>query len=141
MGSSGENVAPNGTGNIMKRFALIGAAGYVASRHMEAIKETGNELVAALDTNDSVGVPDSYIPDANFFVEFERFDRHIDLLRRPIFLAELGSVEHEMDRCNGNTDIDALSQRIHNGNNDRDGQVPICTGATSDRRLRAIATM
>lgn len=66
----------------MKQFALIGAAGYVAPRHMKAIKETGNELVAALDPNDSVGVLDSYFPDADFFVEFERFDRHIDLLRR-----------------------------------------------------------
>lgn len=66
----------------MKRFALIGAAGYVAPRHMKAMKATGNELVAALDPNDSVGVLDSYFPDADFFIEFERFDRHIDLLRR-----------------------------------------------------------
>lgn len=66
----------------MKRFALIGAAGYVAPRHMKAIKESGSELVAALDPNDSVGVLDSYFPDADFFVEFERFDRHVDLLRR-----------------------------------------------------------
>lgn len=66
----------------MKRFALIGAAGYVAPRHMRAIRETGNKLVAALDTNDSVGVIDSYSPDADFFTEFERFDRHIDLRRR-----------------------------------------------------------
>ena len=66
----------------MKDFALIGAAGYVAPRHMKAIKETGNRLVAALDLSDSVGVIDSYFPDADFFTEFERFDRHIDLLRR-----------------------------------------------------------
>lgn len=63
-------------------FALIGAAGYIAPRHMRAIKDTGNRLVAALDPNDSVGVLDSYFPDASFFVEFERFDRHIDKLRR-----------------------------------------------------------
>ena len=63
-------------------FALIGAAGYVAPRHMKAIKETGNRLVAALDPNDSVGVIDSYFPQAGFFTEFERFDRHIDRLRR-----------------------------------------------------------
>ena len=66
----------------MKNFALIGAAGYIAPRHMKAIKATGNELVAALDKNDSVGIIDSYFPSADFFVEFERFDRHIDLLKR-----------------------------------------------------------
>ena len=66
----------------MKRFALIGAAGYVAPRHMKAIKETGNNLVAALDPNDSVGIIDSYFPKADFFTEFERFDRHIDKQRR-----------------------------------------------------------
>ncbi len=66
----------------MKNFALIGAAGYIAPRHMKAIKETGNILVAALDKNDSVGVIDSHFPDADFFVEYERFDRHIDLLKR-----------------------------------------------------------
>lgn len=66
----------------MKKFALIGAAGYVAPRHMKAIKETGNELIAAYDPNDSVGIIDSYFPEANFFTEFERFDRHIDKLNR-----------------------------------------------------------
>jgi UDP-N-acetyl-2-amino-2-deoxyglucuronate dehydrogenase len=65
-----------------KQFVLIGAAGYVAPRHMKAIRDTGNTLVAALDINDSVGIIDSYFPDADFFTEFERFDRHIDLLRR-----------------------------------------------------------
>lgn len=63
-------------------FALIGAAGFVAVRHMRAIAETGNRLVAALDPNDSVGVLDAHFPEAHFFVEFERFDRHIDKLRR-----------------------------------------------------------
>lgn len=66
----------------MKNFALIGAAGYIAPRHMQAIKATGNELVAALDVNDSVGIIDSHFPEADFFTEFERFDRHIDKLRR-----------------------------------------------------------
>lgn len=66
----------------MNKFALIGAAGFVAPRHMKAIKETGNQLVAVLDPNDSVGVIDSHFPDADFFTEFERFDRHIDMLRR-----------------------------------------------------------
>lgn len=65
----------------MKNFALIGAAGYIAPRHMKAIKETGNNLVAAMDNFDSVGVIDSYFPNANFFVEFERFDRHISKLQ------------------------------------------------------------
>jgi UDP-N-acetyl-2-amino-2-deoxyglucuronate dehydrogenase len=63
-------------------FALIGAAGFIAPRHMKAIKEVGGRLVAALDPNDSVGVIDSYFPDAHFFTEFERFDRHLDKLRR-----------------------------------------------------------
>lgn len=63
-------------------FALIGVAGYIAPRHLKAIKETGNNLVAALDPSDSVGIIDSYFPHSDFFVEFERFDRHIDKLRR-----------------------------------------------------------
>jgi UDP-N-acetyl-2-amino-2-deoxyglucuronate dehydrogenase len=67
---------------MSKRFALIGAAGYIAPRHMKAIKDTGNILVAAYDPSDSVGVMDSYFPDAAFFTEFERFDRHVDKLRR-----------------------------------------------------------
>lgn len=66
----------------MKDFALIGTAGYVAPRHMQAISNTNNRLVAALDPKDSVGILDSYFPETNFFVEFERFDRHIDKLRR-----------------------------------------------------------
>jgi len=66
----------------MKQFALIGAAGYIAPRHMAAIRATGNELVAALDPNDSVGIIDSHFPEAHFFTEFERFDRHVDKLRR-----------------------------------------------------------
>lgn len=66
----------------MKKFALIGAAGYIAPRHMKAIKETGNTLVAALDKHDNVGILDSYFPEADFFTEFERFDRHLDKLKR-----------------------------------------------------------
>lgn len=66
----------------MKNFALIGAGGYIAPRHMKAIKDTGNQLVAALDPNDSVGIIDSHFPEAEFFTEFERFDRHIDKMRR-----------------------------------------------------------
>ena len=67
---------------IMKNFAIIGAAGYIAPRHMQAIKDTGNVLVAALDRHDSVGVIDSSFPDAHFFTEFERFDRHLEKQRR-----------------------------------------------------------
>ena len=67
---------------VLKNFALMGAAGYIAPRHMKAIKDTGNSLVCILDKNDSVGVVDSYFPDASFFTEFERFDRFVDKWRR-----------------------------------------------------------
>ena len=66
----------------MKKFALIGAAGYIAPRHMKGIRDSGHALVAAFDPNDSVGVIDSHFPDADFFTEFERFDRHLNKLRR-----------------------------------------------------------
>jgi UDP-N-acetyl-2-amino-2-deoxyglucuronate dehydrogenase len=66
----------------MTSFALIGAAGYVAPRHMKAIQAIGGDLKVAYDPNDSVGIIDSHFPDAHFFTEFERFDRHIDKLRR-----------------------------------------------------------
>lgn len=66
----------------MKNFALIGVAGFIAPRHLKAIKDTGNNLVAALDKFDQVGVIDSYFPNADFFTEFERFDRHLDKLKR-----------------------------------------------------------
>ncbi len=66
----------------MKNFALIGAGGYIAPRHMKAIKDTGNKLIAALDKHDSVGILDNYFPEAEFFVEFERFDRHLEKLKR-----------------------------------------------------------
>jgi UDP-N-acetyl-2-amino-2-deoxyglucuronate dehydrogenase len=69
-------------GHRPKSFAMTGAAGYIAPRHMRAIKEVGGNLAAALDPSDSVGVIDSHFPDARFFVEFERFDRHLDKLRR-----------------------------------------------------------
>ncbi|MCC2615139.1 Gfo/Idh/MocA family oxidoreductase [Aestuariibacter halophilus] len=66
----------------MKTFALMGAAGYIAPRHMQAVKQTGHDLVAALDPSDSVGILDSYFPNCHFFTEYERFDRHIDKRRR-----------------------------------------------------------
>ena len=66
----------------MKNFALIGVAGFIAPRHLQAIRDTGNNLVAALDRFDSVGIMDSYFPQADFFTEFERFDRHLEKLRR-----------------------------------------------------------
>jgi UDP-N-acetyl-2-amino-2-deoxyglucuronate dehydrogenase len=65
----------------MNSFALMGAAGYVAPKHMKAISETGNDLLAALDVHDNVGILDSFFPKADFFIEFERFDRHISKLR------------------------------------------------------------
>ena len=65
----------------MKNFALIGASGYIAPRHMKAIKDTKNNLLVAVDTSDSVGIIDSYFPNASFFTVFERFDRHIEKLR------------------------------------------------------------
>ena len=66
----------------MKNFVLLGAAGYIAPRHMKAIQDTGNRLVAALDKNDNVGVIDRFFPEAAFFTEFERFDRHVNKLMR-----------------------------------------------------------
>lgn len=63
-------------------FALIGASGYIAPRHMKAIKDTGNNLIAALDPYDGIGIMDSYFPQASFFTEFERFDRFVDKWRR-----------------------------------------------------------
>ena len=66
----------------MSDFVLIGAAGYIAPRHMKAIKDTGNSLIAAYDPYDGVGIIDSYFPDVDYFTEFERFDRHVDRLKR-----------------------------------------------------------
>lgn len=66
---------------MSKNFALIGAAGYIAPRHMKAIKDTGNNLLASMDPSDSVGIIDSYFPKSYFFTEFERFDRHIEKLK------------------------------------------------------------
>ena len=68
--------------NSPKNFGLIGVAGYIAVRHLKAIKDTGNNLLASLDRFDSVGLIDSYFPKSDFFVEFERFDRHFDKLKR-----------------------------------------------------------
>ena len=66
----------------MKNFVLIGAAGYIAPRHMKAIKDTGNNLIAAYDPYDGIGIMDSYFPKTSFFTEFERFDRHLEKLKR-----------------------------------------------------------
>ncbi|GAB4379288.1 MAG: UDP-N-acetyl-2-amino-2-deoxy-D-glucuronate oxidase [Calditrichia bacterium] len=84
--------------NQPKNFALIGAAGYIAPRHMKAIKDTGNRLVAATDPFDSVGILDSYFDDVDFFIEFERFDRHIDKLRR----IDAGKEIHYVSICSPN---------------------------------------
>ena len=82
----------------MKNFALIGAAGYIAPRHMKAIKETGNRLVCAVDPSDSVGILDSYFDDVDFFTEFERFDRHVEKLRR----SKAGNEVHYVSICSPN---------------------------------------
>ena len=66
----------------MKNFAITGVAGYIAPRHLKAIKETGNNLIAAVDPHDSVGILDQFFPQVSFFTEFERFDRHLEKLRR-----------------------------------------------------------
>ncbi|MCX7861415.1 MAG: Gfo/Idh/MocA family oxidoreductase [Bacteroidales bacterium] len=81
---------------MSKNFALIGIAGYIAPRHVKAIKETGNNLIAALDPFDSVGFIDSYFPKADYFSEFERFDRHIDKLKRN------GTLVHYISICSPN---------------------------------------
>lgn len=80
----------------MKNFILIGAAGYIAPRHMKAIKETGNNLIAAYDPYDGVGIIDSHFPQAHFFTEFERFDRHIEKLKRA------GTKIHYVSICSPN---------------------------------------
>ena len=77
-----ENSLWKGHKNRLKTFALIGVAGYVAPKHLKAIKDVGGSLVACLDPHDSVGILDSYFPDASFFTEFERFDRHLEKLAR-----------------------------------------------------------
>ena len=66
----------------MKNFAITGVAGYIAPRHLKAIKDTGNELIAAMDPHDSVGILDNYFPQSTFFTEFERFERHLEMLKR-----------------------------------------------------------
>lgn len=66
----------------MKKFAITGVAGYIAPRHLQAIKDTGNQLIAALDPHDSVGILDRYFPETSFFTEYERFDRFLEMVRR-----------------------------------------------------------
>lgn len=83
---------------MSKNFALIGAAGYIAPRHMQAIRDTGNRLVATLDPSDSVGILDRYFDDVDFFTEFERFDRHIEMLRRK----NAGDEIHYVSICSPN---------------------------------------
>ena len=95
-----------------KRFALIGVAGYIAPRHLKAIKDTGNALVAAVDPHDSVGVLDQFFPDAQFFTEIERFDRHLEKLRRK----SPDAAVHYLTVCSPNYLHDAharLGLRVH----------------------------
>ena len=85
-------------GIMSKNFVLIGAAGYIAPRHMQAIRDTGNNLVAAMDPSDSVGILDRYFNDVDFFTEFERFDRHVEKLRRD----NAGKEVHYVSICSPN---------------------------------------
>ena len=100
-----------------KAFGLIGAAGYIAVRHMQAIRDIGGMLHAALDPNDSVGIIDSFFPDAHFFTEFERFDRHVDLMHRegrPIDLFSICSPNYLHDahcRFALRSDADAICEK------------------------------
>jgi len=87
-----------GSREMSKNFAIIGVGGYIAPRHLQAIKDTGNQLVAALDPFDSVGVLDRYFDNVRFFTEFERFDRYIDKLRR----RDAGDEIHYMSICSPN---------------------------------------
>ena len=84
------------TNKSIHNFSLIGVGGYIAVRHLKAIKDTGNNLVASLDPSDNVGIIDNYFPNSDFFVEFERFDRHIDKLRR------IGTQVHYISICSPN---------------------------------------
>lgn len=77
-GASSESKGPS----ALKNFALIGAAGFIAPRHLKAIHDTGNSLVAAVDKHDSVGAMDQFFPEARFFTEIERFDRFMERARR-----------------------------------------------------------
>ncbi len=104
---------PNRPGSEPDRnFAVIGVGGYVAARHLNAIKANGNRVVAALDKSDSVGILDSYFPNAEFFTEFERFDRHVEKLRR---MGENSRI-HYVSICSPNYLHDAhirFALRIH----------------------------
>lgn len=96
----------------MKNFALTGAGGYVAPRHFQAIKDTGNTLVACTDPHDSVGILDRYFPEASYFAEYERFDRHLELLRRKSEAERI----HYLSICSPNHLHDAhirLALRLH----------------------------
>lgn len=100
-----------------KNFALIGASGYVAPRHMKAIKETTNTLVCALDKNDSVGIMDSYFPQASFFTEFERFDRYVYKLKNSsekidfISIASPNYLHDAHIRCALRNEADAICEK------------------------------
>lgn len=83
---------------MSKNFAMLGVGGYVAPRHLKAINDTGNRLVAAADPFDSVGILDRFFPDAKFFTEIERFDRHLEKLRRRDEASQL----HYMTVCSPN---------------------------------------
>ena len=70
----------------MLNFVIIGAAGFIAPRHMNAIKETGNNLIAAIDPSDSIGIIDTYFPDAEFFKDFEKFDNFYNKIKKEKYM-------------------------------------------------------
>jgi UDP-N-acetyl-2-amino-2-deoxyglucuronate dehydrogenase len=123
--------------SIPKRFALIGASGYIAPRHLKAIKDTGNILVAALDPFDSVGIMDSYFPKAEFFTQPELFERHLEDLRRHgqgVDYVAIASPNHLHDahiRMALRNGADAICEKplvLHPGDIDRLKEVEIETG-------------
>ena len=103
----------------MKNFAITGVAGYIAPRHLQAIKDTGNNLIAALDPHDSVGILDRYFPNVGFFVDFERFERYVEMLHRKSITERI----HYLSICSPNflhdahirlalrTDADAICEK------------------------------
>ena len=103
----------------MKNFAITGVAGYIAPRHLQAIKDTGNNLIAALDPHDSVGILDRYFPNVGFFVDFERFERYVEMLHRKSISERI----HYLSICSPNflhdahirlalrTDADAICEK------------------------------
>ena len=97
----------------MKNFAIFGVAGYIAPRHLRAIKDTGNNLVAAYDKFDSVGIMDSYFPNCSFFTEMELFDRHCSKLKKTTDRVDMVSALEDVERETGHKGYTILQLRLH----------------------------